>query len=170
MSKSCCIWQLLLATSSTSRCWFVESRVYAIQLSKSVAAVLADRVESCFLVGDDLLGFFDGVDTSLLKIHKHRSLVMAFSAHSLDMDAVSRRITESHRRLWAKGLSGVHFDLVATHLVETLLELGVSQSLIDEVGAIVGPLRAIFEENAKLVTDIQKKKEITSTIPQDAPK
>ena len=121
------------------------------------------------LCDDDLLGFFDGVNTSLLKVHQHKFLAMAFSAHSLDIDAVSESIAESHRRLWATGLSEVHFDLVAAHLVDTLLEMGVAQPLIDEVVAIVGPLRAVFKENAKLVTTFQKEQEVTSTI-LDPPK
>jgi hemoglobin len=33
-----------------------------------------------------------------------------------------------------------HFDAVAAHLVETLRELGVSESMVAEVAAIVTPL------------------------------
>ena len=46
------------------------------------------------------------------------------------------------------GLSEIHFDLVAQHLVESLLALGVQQHVIDEVVGIVAPLRAVFEKCA----------------------
>jgi hypothetical protein len=47
-----------------------------------------------------------------------------------------------------KGLDAVHFDAVAGHLVRALTELNVAPPLIDEVVAVVGPLRAVFEKNA----------------------
>lgn len=43
----------------------------------------------------------------------------------------------AHARL---AIEQYHFDLVATHLVETLHELGVSEEIIGEVVAAVAPL------------------------------
>ena len=40
------------------------------------------------------------------------------------------------------GLGDAHFDAVAHHLEETLVELSVPRSVIDEVLAIVGGARA----------------------------
>ena len=46
------------------------------------------------------------------------------------------------------GLNETHFDTVATVLVGTLQTLGLKEELINEVVAIVAPLRSIFEDNA----------------------
>lgn len=47
------------------------------------------------------------------------------------------------------GLTEIHFDMVAMHLVASLQHLGVCQELIDEVVAVVGPLRPIFLDAAQ---------------------
>ena len=55
-------------------------------------------------------------------------------------------MAEAHRDLIEKqGLNETHFDLVAGHLVGTLVELGVTEGMIEEVKSIVVPLRSIFE-------------------------
>lgn len=41
------------------------------------------------------------------------------------------------------------FDVVASHLVATLEDLGIEQDLIEEVVATVGPLRGVFEAGHK---------------------
>lgn len=41
----------------------------------------------------------------------------------------------------AKGLGDIHFDAVAVSLEETLVELGVERSLVNEVLAVVGRTR-----------------------------
>ena len=57
-----------------------------------------------------------------------------------------RSMVEAHKKLIdEQGLNADHFDMVAGHLVSTLQDLGVAKPLIDEVVAIVGPLRSIFE-------------------------
>ncbi len=57
-----------------------------------------------------------------------------------------RSMAAAHKHLIEqKGLNASHFDKVAGHLVSTLQSLGVEKPLIDEVVAIVGPLRSIFE-------------------------
>jgi hemoglobin len=40
-----------------------------------------------------------------------------------------------------RGIGTKEFDLVVGHVVSTLKELGVSEALIDEVGALLLPLR-----------------------------
>ena len=40
-----------------------------------------------------------------------------------------------------RAIKGEHFDIVAGHVVSTMKELGVAQSLIDEVVAILVPLK-----------------------------
>ena len=49
-----------------------------------------------------------------------------------------RDMRESHKHLVDNmGLTDIHFDAIAENLVNTLQELGIEQTLIDEVGAIV---------------------------------
>lgn len=53
-----------------------------------------------------------------------------------------RDLTSAHAHLVkAKGLGDVHFDAVAVSLEETLLELGVERSLVNEVLAVVDRTR-----------------------------
>ncbi len=54
-------------------------------------------------------------------------------------------IRAAHSNSISKGLNGYHFDCVAENLVATLTALAVPQDIIDQIVAIVGPLRAIFE-------------------------
>ncbi|MBI1363003.1 MAG: group 1 truncated hemoglobin [Proteobacteria bacterium] len=51
-------------------------------------------------------------------------------------------LREAHRPLVEeKGLTDIHFDVVAEHLQSILLELHVPESLVEEVMAIVGSTR-----------------------------
>ena len=112
------------------------------------------------LCDDDLLEFFDGVDTDLLKAHQHSFLSLVFTMRltSENLTRVTAKVTKAHERLWPMGLNERHFDLVVSHLVHTLLELGVPQDLVDEVVSIVGPLRGIFETNAVQKVETREKK------------
>lgn len=58
-------------------------------------------------------------------------------------------LTKAHQRLFeTKGLNEKHFDLVAGHLVDALVALGIQKQLIDECVGVVGPLRTVFEQGA----------------------
>ncbi len=60
-----------------------------------------------------------------------------------------KSMAAAHKNLIEKqGLNETHFDMVAGHLVSTLKDLGVTQPLIDDVLAVVGPLRSVFERPA----------------------
>lgn len=100
-----------------------------------------DRV----LADVELSPFFEGVNTTKLRVHQVRFFTIAFGKIPEDLD-VPGLIREKHASLFRKGLDASHFDLVAGHLVDTLKSLDVTQEMIDEVVAIVGPLRAVFEE------------------------
>ena len=52
-----------------------------------------------------------------------------------------RDLRAAHRPLRERGLSDVHFDRVATHLGDTLRELGVEEALVAEVLGKIGGLR-----------------------------
>ena len=74
-------------------------------------------------------------------------MTMAFGGPN---NYTGRSMEAAHARLIQdKGLGADHFDAVAGHLVASLAQLNVSQSLIDEVVAVVVPLRPIFEAKPK---------------------
>ena len=51
-----------------------------------------------------------------------------------------RSMEAAHERLIQdKGLGAEHFDAVTGHLMESLLQLGVAQSLVDEVFRVTYP-------------------------------
>ena len=84
----------------------------------------------------DLKGFFDGVDMARQKRKQTEFLTMAFGGPNTYK---GRSMKDAHDQL---GITDHHFGRVATHLVETLQWAGVKQNLIDEVVALVAPLKA----------------------------
>ena len=93
-----------------------------------------DRFYERVLADPDLHHFFS--DTSMVRLKAHQA---AFLSRALDgpkhypgadMEFAHGRLTIERR----------HFDLVATHLVEALRELGVSEAVIGEVAEAVTPL------------------------------
>ena len=83
-----------------------------------------------------------------LKMHQQKFLTLAFTEIPTNID-VAAYLIEKHTRLFQEqGLNGHHFDVTAGHLVAALQQLNVPEHLIGEVLAIVGPLRAIFADEA----------------------
>lgn len=83
-----------------------------------------------------LYPFFNGVSMGRLKAHQ-----FAFLSHILggprQYDGAS--MSQAHAKL---AIEQWHFDLVATHLVETLRELKVPADIITEVVTALTPLAA----------------------------
>jgi hemoglobin len=101
------------------------------------------------LVADETLAkFFEGVDLAILKNHQRKFLTIAFTEIPKDLD-VAGMMKDKHKRLFAMGLNETHFDSVAGHLVATLKGLQVADALVDEVVAVVAPLRPVFENGKK---------------------
>ena len=117
----------------------------------SVSDALRAAVEIFYarVTGDEKLKvFFEGVSVARLKVHQFNFLRFAFTEIPKDMD-VHQYMIDKHARLFNDlGLNETHFDLVAGHLVATLQQLNVSEPVIADVVAVVGPLRAAFEEEA----------------------
>jgi hemoglobin len=109
------------------------------------------------LVADEQLKkFFDGISVIRLKVHQKKFLTLAFTEIPTDID-VSKYMIDKHARLFQEeGLNGTHFDLVAGHLVATLQQMNVSESLIGEVVSIVGPLRPVFADEADRILNESK--------------
>lgn len=99
------------------------------------------------LADSDLAPFFKGVDMSKQESHQLRFFKVAFGHVPPSMD-VPKLILDKHAHLFEMGLNESHFDKVAGHLVASLEELGVARALIDEAVAVIGPLRAVFEQAA----------------------
>ena len=100
--------------------------------------------------------FFQGISISRLKVHQNRFLTMAFTEIPSEMDVAAYMIDKHSRLFQEQGLDGSHFDLVAGHLVAALQQLNVAEDLIGEVVAIVGPLRAIFANEADRIQNESK--------------
>jgi hemoglobin len=54
-----------------------------------------------------------------------------------------------HARLFDKGLNEQHFDMVVGHLVAAMNDIGLPTDIINDINAVVFPLRPIFEEEGK---------------------
>ena len=103
------------------------------------------------LVADQKLSqFFADANVGKLKLHQLQFLKVAFTEIPEDMDIIAIMI-EKHAALFRdKGLNADHFDIVAGHLVAACQHLGVSNELVQEAVAIVGPLRIAFEQGAEM--------------------
>lgn len=101
------------------------------------------------LVADEhLTKFFVGISMNRLKIHQKKFLTLVFTEFPTDID-ISAYLVGKHSRLFQEhGLDGSHFDLVVGHLVTALQQLNVAADLIAEAVAILGPLRAVFADEA----------------------
>jgi hemoglobin len=103
------------------------------------------------LLADPALAImFVDVPMPLLRTHQFMFLKTAFTSIPDNFD-VYNHILQKHMRLFFdKGLDETHFDLVATHFVQTLQHLGISAELVNEVVGIVVPLRGAFAEGAEI--------------------
>ncbi len=96
--------------------------------------VAVDRFYDRVLADPDLAPFFTGISMQRLRGHQHAFLSQALGGPRKYSGAAMAR---AHARL---SITQQHFDLVATHLVGTLRELGVPEDLIGEVASAVTPL------------------------------
>lgn len=102
------------------------------------AAAVTAAVDDFYrrLIADpDLTHFFDGVDMKRLKTHQ-RSFIAA--ALGRPEPYLGRSMREAHSHL---DISAADFDRVVAHLVETLTDLEVSASIVEQVGSKLAPLK-----------------------------
>lgn len=94
------------------------------------------------VTADPLLAeFFNGID-----MENQARKQVAFMARAFDgpEEYKGRDLRAAHRQLVRQhGLGDAHFDAVARHLADTLVELEVPAALVDEVLAIVGSTRNV---------------------------
>ena len=96
------------------------------------------------LADDRIACMFEGADMDALKKHQFNFMRVAFGG---DASAYGGRgIFAAHKNLMLeKGLDERHFDCVAENLVATLRELRVAEDVVDDVVAVVSPLRELFD-------------------------
>jgi hemoglobin len=83
--------------------------------------------------------FFSGLDMDALIRKQMAFLAWAFGSSERYS---YRPLDEAHRRLvQERGLTDVHFDIVAGHLADSLRELNVEPAVVDEVMVVVGSTR-----------------------------
>ena len=113
--------------------------------------------EFCHRVTEDpsLQTFFRGVDPRALSAHQKRFFTMAFTA--INYEKAEETIRTTHTRLFSMGLSEVHFDIFVNHLSQTLKDRGFGDAIIEEVTAVVAPLREVFRDSSLEYTTSQTK-------------
>ncbi len=91
------------------------------------------------ILQDDLIKhFFNDIDMKL-QVEKQKSfLTYAFGG---PVNYSGKDLASAHSRLVANGLDHKHFDAVAQHLQNTLVQLGLTADLVDEVMQLVGSTR-----------------------------
>jgi hemoglobin len=88
------------------------------------------------LIADPALTeYFDGVDMKRLKGHQRSFIAAAIGGPE---PYLGRAMGETHAPL---NVAPEHFDRVVDHLVETLTDLGVSGSIIEQIGVKLAPLK-----------------------------
>ncbi|MEY8205600.1 MAG: group 1 truncated hemoglobin [Bermanella sp.] len=88
------------------------------------------------VINDSALApFFDGMDLERQKRMQHSFLTVAFGGPN---KYTGRGMRAAHARPVAMGLEERHFNQVAEHLQNTLVELSVPHNLIQEVMTIAG--------------------------------
>lgn len=88
------------------------------------------------LSDDELKGYFDGINMDIQTQQQIKFITMAVGGPNAYQ---GRSMKDAHETL---AITGPHFDKVAGHLVDTLKWAGVADELVNEVVAIVGPLKA----------------------------
>jgi hemoglobin len=97
-----------------------------------------DLFYSKIMADPEVSGFFSHMNMRAQVDKQVAFLTMAFGGPS---QYTGRDLRTAHAGLVAQGLGNLHFDRVAGHLADTLVELGVERPLIDEVLALVGTTR-----------------------------
>ena len=101
---------------------------------KDAVDIAVDKFYEHILNDERIKHFFDNVDMEKQRRHQKAFLTYAFGGSSVYDGKMMRK---AHKHLVEDmGLNGGHFDAVVENLVKTLKELGISDELIQEVGAI----------------------------------
>ncbi|MBV6628062.1 MAG: group 1 truncated hemoglobin [Rivularia sp. (in: Bacteria)] len=101
---------------------------------KDAVDIAVDKFYKHVLNDERIKQFFDNVDMEKQRGHQKDFLTYAFGGSSV---YDGKTIRKAHKHLVEEmGLNSEHFDAVIENFVITLKELGISDELIQEVGAI----------------------------------
>ncbi len=101
---------------------------------KDAVDIAVDKFYEHILNDVRIKHFFANVDMKKQREHQKSFLTYAFGGSST---YDGKKMREAHKYLVEEmGLNGEHFDAVVENLVKTLKELGISDQLIQEVGAV----------------------------------
>jgi len=90
-----------------------------------------------------LAPFFEGVDMHVLSAKQAQFLIYAFGGSS---EYSGKNLKEAHAKLIKeKGANLVHFDRVAQHFVESLVELNVKMEYVDQATIVLLGARSLFD-------------------------
>ncbi|MGB3656286.1 MAG: group 1 truncated hemoglobin [Rivularia sp. (in: cyanobacteria)] len=101
---------------------------------KDAVDIAVDKFYEHILNDERIKHFFENVDMKKQREHQKAFLTYAFGGSSV-YDGKTMRKAHKHL-VEGMGLNGKHFDAVVENLVKTLQELGISDELIQEVGAV----------------------------------
>jgi hemoglobin len=117
----------------------VQKSLYERIGGEQAIAAAVDLFYEKVIADERTRDFFAGLDLEA-QIKKQRSfMTVAFGGPN---EYRGRDLGVAHADLVKKGLSDVHFDAVAGHLHDTLVELKVPAELIQEAMTIVGGTRS----------------------------
>jgi hemoglobin len=104
------------------------------------------------LADEQLIPYFEKyMHMAALKQHQINFMKIAFTKIPDGFDVADYLYKKHKTMIENEGLNGTHFDLVAKHLVETLLDMGVDSSVVNEAVAVIAPLRGAFEPKEAVV-------------------
>lgn len=101
---------------------------------RATVALLYQKI----LDDDSIAHFFDDIDIDALRKSQTAFVTMAFGGPA---QYSGNSLRKAHKNSVKKGLSDTHFNAVATHLRNAMLELSVPQNLIEEAMLIVESTR-----------------------------
>ena len=105
---------------------------------KDAVKATVEKLYEKILADDFLLPFFKDVDVNRLRASQAAFVTYAFGG----LDNYSgKNLRQAHAKAVEHGLNDAHFDAVATHLKNAMIELNVPKELIEEAITIVGTTR-----------------------------
>ena len=117
---------------------------------EAAMSVLIPAVEIFYtkLLSDERIKhYFEGIDTDRLKTKQVEFLAYVFGGPTR---YTGKDIAEAHKHMIEEqGLNETHFDIVAGHFKDTLVEMHCAGEIVDEAMEILATSRPIFERPRK---------------------
>lgn len=117
------------------------------------------------LADERLSGFFEGTNMMRLVIKQVQFMVYAFGGAAeykgKDLKAAHYHLVQNH------GLNVEHFDMVAAHFQNTLIDLKIAQADIDEAMQTLGSVRSSFDPKSYIGYSLPSKLRVKATALKD---